>query len=829
MMGVVLIGSLMLCATYSQVQAFSLFGKSTYDEAVTAWEKKDYERSAVLSQKVLQGDPASADAKKLLGWNYIKLGRANEAEPLFIEAGQAKHNDIGATQGLAWVYAEQGKFDEAQEAFKREITWAKNLIARDDWEYFSFDDRKYIHSIFADGHYGLGQLAYRMGNYQSASDLLTVSLKYNNQFSPESEIYLALGDNYWAEGKLENALNAYEQACKADPKDLTAQVKRAWAFYSLKRYTDAQAVFEKVTSQNPNVAEGFYGLGLSQYRLGKDKPARMNLATAIASDPAYADNVFLHEIIGKKTEWRALWKDFGLAYYKQGNYAAALYKLDGYLSKVKADDYEALIAAGWSYRWLGNLDKAKATFESVAKLQPQSDEPYVGLGSTLLANGKSAESLTAFNRALSLNPRSALAYNGLAYLYAYKKDDGKTEDALKKCLAIQKDFFDSQIFLANLYLKQKRYEEALKESEKLIQINKNAVGGWNNSGWAYYYMGKYDRAIEAFDRSKQINPYLAEPYYAMGLLYARKGDSNQAKKQMKTAIEIAPYYAHTQDLLTLIKANTGWNDLYGTLGWSYYYKRQYPAALKVFKDYLAAKPAHLEAKRGIAWANYWLNLKDSYASFQDILKQDGSDLDAMVGSGWALFYLNRDKEALSYLQQAVQKNPKLTNAWRTIAAIHFRNKDYQKADEIYKKIAGMEPRALDIRNSQGWALYKEQKYREAAEKFNDSIRMYRYYGEPHYGLALCSLKLGEMGKAKDSFTTAINLYPAYMDGKDLYGIVESQPSLKDLYNTLGWSYYNKYYFAAAKFHFNRMLKLEPNNPEALRGLETIAKVLGTEK
>jgi len=829
MAGIVLVWSMMLCATYDQAQALSLFGKSTYDEAVAAWDKKDYERSAILSQKALREDPASPAVKKLLGWNYIKLGRANEAEHLFLEAGQIKGDDIGVTQGLAWVYAEQGKNEAAQAAFQQEIAWAKKFMDRNDWSYFSADDQSYIQSIFSDGHYGLGQLAYRMGNYQAASDFMTTSLKFNNQFTPESELYLARGDNFWADGKLEKALNAYEQASSADKKNLTAQLKQAWSLHFLKRYAAAQMAFEKAIFLNPAIAEGVYGLGLSQYQEGKFGQARTNLAAAIKIYPSYVDNIFIHEIIGEKPEWRSLWKDFGLAYYKQGYYAAALYKLDGYLGKVKADDYEALTAAAWSYRWLGTLDKAEASFEAAAKLQPQSDEPHVGLGSTFLAYGKNAESLAAFNRALVLNPRSAIAYNGLAYLYAAQKDDKKTEDALKKCLAIQKDYFDSQAFLANLYLKQKRYEESLKENEKLILLNKNAVSGWNNSGWAYTYMGKYDQAIQAFDRSKQINPYLAEPYYALGLVYAKKGDPDKAKGQMKTAIEIYPYYAHTQDLLALIKTHAGWNDLYPTLGWSYYYKQQYPAALRVFKDYLTIKPNDLEAKRGVAWSNYWINLKEAYAAFQDILKQDENNIDAMVGSGWTLFYLNRDRESMAYLQKAVMQNPKLTNAWRTIAAIHFRSKNFREADEIYKKIAKMEPRALDIRNSQGWALYKEQKYKEAAEKFNDSIRMYRYYGEPHYGLALCYAKTGEIDKAKDAFTTAINLYPAYMDGKELYGIIESRTAWKGLYNTLGWSYYNKYAFDAAKFHFNRMLQLEPNNREAARGLEAIAKVLGTGK
>ncbi len=804
--------------------------KSSFEQAVEAWDKKDYERSAILSQKAIQEDPKSGAAKKLLGWNYIKLSRVAEAEALFLEAKKIKKDDIGAVQGLAWAYGEQGMSQDAEKAFKEEIAWAKKLLDADFWMDLSYDDQSYIQSIYSDGHYGLGQLAQRAGSYKQAADFLNVSLKNKNQFTPEGERYMTLGDIYYADGNLDKAGSAYESVLKQDKKNLQAQLKLAWTLYYAKKYPAAQKAFEKAYALNKYLVEGVYGLALSQYMDGKMEPARTNLAAAIKIYPYYVDNAFIHGIIEKKPEWRTLWKDFGMAYYGLGYYAAAVYKLDGYLGKVKADDYDAIVAAAWSYRWLGYLDKAKATFETAAKMNPKADEPLVGLGSTLMGYGnKNSESLAAFNQAVTVNPNSAIAYNGMAYLYVYQKDDKKAEEALKKSLAIYKDYYDSQFFLANLLFKQKRYDEAAGEYEKVIKINKFIVTAWNNAGWCYYYDGKYDKAIKAFNESKLVNPYLVEPYYALGLAYAKKGDMDMAKAQIKTAIEIYPYYAHSAELVKLIKTTPGWGDLYSSLGWSYYYNQQYGLALAAFKEYLAVKPNDLTTRRGIAWSNYWVSFKDAYASFQDILKTDGDDVDAMVGLGWVLFFQNKDKEALGYLQKAVKKEPKLTNAWRTIAAIQFRSNNIAEAEAIYKKVAEMEPKALDVRNNQGWALYKEQKYKEAMDKFNDSLRLNRYFGEPHYGLALCYLKTGDTEKAKTSFTTAINLYPAYMDGKELYGMIEGNKALNSLYNTLGWSYYNKYYFAAAKFHFNRMVKLDPKNQEAAQGLAAVAKVLGPSK
>ena len=310
----------------------------------------------------------------------------------------------------------------------------------------------------------------------------------------------------------------------------------------------------------------------------------------------------------------------------------------------------------------------------------------------------------------------------------------------------------------------------------------------------------------------------------------QKGDLAQAKDAFVAAIEIYPYYAHTQDLLGLIKANSDWADLYASLGWSYYYTQQYEPALNAFREYLkisrptgtppAASPGRITGS--VTWT------RPTRTSRISCRKTPG-DADALVGTGWVLFYKGKDDEALAALTKATAKNPELTNAWRTVAAIQFRKKNFKEADAVYKKIAALEPRALDVHYSEAWTLYREQKYREAIDKFNKSLSLYRYYGEPHYGLALCHLRLGDIDKARESFTTAIYLYPAYMDGQELYDILDGNPKLKDLYNALGWSYYYQYFYAAAKSHFDRMLKSYPGNRDALLGSGTVAYALGDVK
>jgi tetratricopeptide (TPR) repeat protein len=809
---------------------------SYYKEGLNYFKNKDYDLSIKSLLKALELKPDYVEAKQLLGWDYIKTGRILDAENMFLDVRKQKKDDIAVIQGLAWTYSIQGKVNESEKFFKDELAWVEKHFRNFNYNDYPTEDKKYIESIYSDGNYGLASLANTQGNYPLAVKYFEAALKYANQFTSRSEILMACGDVYYFQGKYGEAVPLYEKAVKEDKKSLTPQLKLAWSQYFNKKYTDAEKIFEKALtlSSKAESVESIYGIALCNYMQNKFDTAYNNFAKAIAVNPYYMDNNVVNGILEKKPEWKTLWKDFGLAYkgryaynYRLGNYPAALYKLDGYLLKVNPKDIEALIAEGWSYRWLGYLDKAIETFNDALKLNPKADEAYVGLGSAYLSYGKPTESLNALNQALSINPKSPTAYNGLAYYYFSQKNEAKAEEYARKAVSMKADYFDSQAFVANILLGQKHYNESIKEYEKLVQIDKSVFSSWNVLGWAYYNAGKYDEALNSFNESKKIYPFFVEANYGIGLALAKKGDMRGAKEALITAIQIYPYYSHTKDLLELIKANPEWADLYKTLGWSYYDNLQYQPALAAFKEYLAIKPGDMDATRGIAWSGYWIGQMDTaYSGFKEILNKKSNDTDALVGMGWVLYIRGKDDEALGYLEKAIRLDDKMINAWRTIGAIHFRNNRLNEANTVYAKIAAIEPRAVDSYNNQGWILYKEFKYNEAIAKFNESLKINPNLGEPYYGLALSNVKMGDMDKAKANFEKAMYLYPGYMDGKDLYDILDKNPKLKDLYNALGWSYYYQYSYDAAKSHFNKILKAEPDNKNALLGMGTIAYVLG---
>ena len=93
---------------------FSKGGKDYYQEGLNHFQKKNYYLSMQSLEKALQLKPDYPEALGVLGWDYIKVGRALDAEAIFTKKYEKNNADISAIQGLAWAKFALGKNEEAK-------------------------------------------------------------------------------------------------------------------------------------------------------------------------------------------------------------------------------------------------------------------------------------------------------------------------------------------------------------------------------------------------------------------------------------------------------------------------------------------------------------------------------------------------------------------------------------------------------------------------------------------------------------------------------------------------------------------------------------------
>src|SRR5207247_1638096 len=95
----------------------------------------------------------------------------------------------------------------------------------------------------------------------------------------------------------------------------------------------------------------------------------------------------------------------------------------------------------WSYNALGNVyrdlgrdDEAITAYERAIALDPQSAYPHNGLGNVYRDLGRHDEALAEYERAIALDPASALFYQSLAEIYHLQRDYIHAKEAYDESL-----------------------------------------------------------------------------------------------------------------------------------------------------------------------------------------------------------------------------------------------------------------------------------------------------------------------------------------------------------------------------------------------------------
>ena len=153
-----------------------------------------------------------------------------------------------------------------------------------------------------------------------------------------------------------------------------------------------------------------------------------------------------------------------------------------------------------------------------------------------------------FSKAVDLDPFYAAAYVGLGELEYGKVGYGWTEfpdKALTKALefgqkAIELDESNSSAhsLLSSIYTFQNKYELAINEAERAIELNPNDSGSYNELGWALLWSGRVDEAIAALDMSLRLDSSSPRNiWFHLGIAYYLKADYGKASAILEEGLD----------------------------------------------------------------------------------------------------------------------------------------------------------------------------------------------------------------------------------------------------------------------------------------------------
>jgi len=279
---------------------------------------------------------------------------------------------------------------------------------------------QYISSKIAMNHYVDSQVLADKGNLDAALEELAKAIRLDPNLSVA---HAAMGDIHRRRGDYESARKSYEAACETNPyafrchynlgvtyQLLAEAVKAADAFQTYLR--KAIGVYLRAAAIRPDDFDTNLNLSACYFQLGKYNLAEQYCQAAIQintqSAPAYGNLGIINDSQGKL-------------------YEAVL----AYKNSLEIDAHQPMILLnlGSSYVRQGRLKLALSIFELAAREAPDDPTPWEQMGGCHYHLHDLDQSLECYQKAASIDPRSADAHRGLGVVYMsrFLIEQGKTD------------------------------------------------------------------------------------------------------------------------------------------------------------------------------------------------------------------------------------------------------------------------------------------------------------------------------------------------------------------------------------------------------------------
>lgn len=238
---------------------------------------------------------------------------------------------------------------------------------------------------------------------------------------------------------------------------------------------------------------------------------------------------------------------------------------------------------------------------------------------TVSRNSEWGDPFVFYRGILRYSPGSFLAHNNLGVNY---ERAGSYDEALMefhKAAAIKPDRPEARANMAGVYVKLRRYDEALAEYAILERIAPAQKLGeiQNNIGIVYQHMREWRRALERFKRAFDLDPSLYFAWFNMAQVYRALGDSESASRAVMRSLytdersspaDSAGLRAAVHSYIRGIKEETSAVSFYNNLGVACALEGLIDASIVAFSRSLALSPSFADA---------WFNLGLAYLKKAD--------------------------------------------------------------------------------------------------------------------------------------------------------------------------------------------------------------------
>jgi arylsulfatase A-like enzyme/Tfp pilus assembly protein PilF len=212
----------------------------------------------------------------------------------------------------------------------------------------------------------------------------------------------------------------------------------------------------------------------------------------------------------------------------------------GLLSKVQGQDPKMYLvpfmlgeAALRQQKW----PEASEQMKRCLALNPNFDQAMTGLARALISQDKISEAKTWIEEALKQNPQNYRAWYELG-VASVRGDGANALTAFEKAVSIQPNFALGLRDLGALQVQQQNYREAAKHLSRAIELGFTEPKNYNFLGISYSHTNRIDAAIENYKLALKADPQMSEAHLNLAYAYQKIGRSTAARAEYEAACKL---------------------------------------------------------------------------------------------------------------------------------------------------------------------------------------------------------------------------------------------------------------------------------------------------
>ena len=451
-----------------------------------------------------------------LGQTYLRAGEFSNADLVLNRALKLKPDSPETLQLLAQVYSKNSRPLDALELLVR----AHKLAPEN-----------------TDVIFLMARVSMSQNYYEDAIPLLESGLA----IAPKrSDLLSALGESYFMAGKVDKAIERFQQLIALDP-SARSDLFLGISYRHLGRFDEAKRYFEDGLKLDAHNSACLFNLGLIAEQQGDYGQAEAMLQQSLHARPDFASALLELanlRIVSKK-------------------YAEAAELLRKYVevSRDPSTGYYKLAMVERNLHQTEAADRDLKVFQTLSKQAPTGPYPYEHLfdyldnRSKLAPQAQTQLDITQLHEEISKHPNQPEDLYLLAEAYLKSGKTAEAKDTLAQLDKLSAGDYRTQNGVGVLLARNHLYDDAIQHFRAALQANPGSDEVIFNLADALFRKGQYAEALEAAgqvsEQGRKDDSFLA----LQGDIYAHLGNATRAEEIYRDAIARNP--DNDQDYLAL--------------------------------------------------------------------------------------------------------------------------------------------------------------------------------------------------------------------------------------------------------------------------------------